>query len=67
MITQLRGLSLTKQRNLCITIERHAIRKALSYHGTYVLEGQGKFNSPSCHVRDTATINMRVVRNSNAQ
>ncbi len=36
MITQLWSLSLTKQRNLCITVERRAIRITLSPHGTYV-------------------------------
>ncbi len=36
MITQLWGLPLAKQRDLCVTIDRHAIRIALSLHGTYV-------------------------------
>ncbi len=36
MVTQLRDLSLTKQHDLCITVERHAIRLALSLFGTYV-------------------------------
>ncbi len=35
-ITQLWGLSLAKQRDLCITVERHAICIALFLHGTYV-------------------------------
>ncbi len=35
-ITQLWGLSLAKQRDLRITVERPAIRIALSRHGTYV-------------------------------
>ncbi len=36
MIIQLWGLSLSKQHDLCITVERYATRIALSLHGTYV-------------------------------
>ncbi len=36
MITQLWGISIIKQRDLCITVQPHPIRVALSHHGTYV-------------------------------
>ncbi len=35
MITQLWGLSLAEQGDLCITVEHHAICVALSLHDTY--------------------------------